>query len=252
MISGTELCKYQTTIFCYHTYSDSYCTHFEIHLDYILCEGLEIRFESINLFSTSRTLIEEMYLVILVSVSLIIYLCMNQIISFSKSIFPVSKRTFTLSCCFKLMSFRSSRPDVFYEKGFLKNYAKFTRKHLCWSLFLNKVAGLRPAALFKKRLWQRSLFFNELTEKERNWNLLLSRWGLIFIFCLLYSLSSSHSVAFWSTWYTFYWILCHVEAKHDNIQPGFILVIYVHLPQKCLAQKAFSWLKYEYESLRCL
>ena len=48
----------------------------------------------------------------------------------------------------------------------VKNFAKFTGKHLCQSLFLdkvagliytslflNKVAGLRPATLSKKRLW---------------------------------------------------------------------------------------------------
>ena len=34
--------------------------------------------------------------------------------------------------------------DVFCEKGALRNFAKFTRKHLCQSLFFNKVAGLRP------------------------------------------------------------------------------------------------------------
>ena len=32
-------------------------------------------------------------------------------------------------------------PEVFYEKGVLRNFAKFTRKHLCQSLFFNKVAG---------------------------------------------------------------------------------------------------------------
>ena len=36
-----------------------------------------------------------------------------------------------------------------------RNFAKFTEKHLCQSLFFNKVAGLRPATLLKKRLWQR-------------------------------------------------------------------------------------------------
>ena len=31
-------------------------------------------------------------------------------------------------------------PEVFYKKGVLKNFAKFTGKHLCESLFFNKVA----------------------------------------------------------------------------------------------------------------
>ena len=39
---------------------------------------------------------------------------------------------------------RNSRPEVFCKKGVLRNFAKFTGKHLCQSLFFNKVAGLRP------------------------------------------------------------------------------------------------------------
>ena len=37
---------------------------------------------------------------------------------------------------------RSSRPEIFRKKGVLKNFAEFTGKHLCQSLFFNKVAGL--------------------------------------------------------------------------------------------------------------
>ena len=44
-------------------------------------------------------------------------------------------------------------PEVFYKKGVLRNFVKFTGKHLCQSLFFNKVGGLRPAALSKKTLW---------------------------------------------------------------------------------------------------
>ena len=45
---------------------------------------------------------------------------------------------------------KNSRSEVFRKKGILKNFAKFTGKHQCQSLFSNKVAGLRPATLFKK------------------------------------------------------------------------------------------------------
>ena len=48
---------------------------------------------------------------------------------------------------------RSSRPEVFCKKGVPRKFTKFTGKHLYQSLFLNKVAGLRPAILLKKRLW---------------------------------------------------------------------------------------------------
>ena len=40
---------------------------------------------------------------------------------------------------------------VAFQKGILKNLTKFTGKHLCWSLFFCKVAGLSPATSLKKR-----------------------------------------------------------------------------------------------------
>ena len=46
------------------------------------------------------------------------------------------------------------------EIGVLKNFTKFTRKHLRQSLFFNKVAGLRPVTLLKKRLWHRCFSVN--------------------------------------------------------------------------------------------
>ena len=50
---------------------------------------------------------------------------------------------------------RSSCPEVFCKKGVLRNFVKLTGKHLCQSLFFNKVVALRPATLLKKRLWHR-------------------------------------------------------------------------------------------------
>ena len=51
--------------------------------------------------------------------------------------------------------FGSGRPEVFYKKDVLSNFAKFTRKHRCQSLLLNKVVGLRSATLLRRRLWHR-------------------------------------------------------------------------------------------------
>ena len=49
--------------------------------------------------------------------------------------------------------------------GLLRNFAKFTGKHLCQSHFFNKVTGLRPATLLKKRLWHRWFpFFCEISK----------------------------------------------------------------------------------------
>ena len=44
------------------------------------------------------------------------------------------------------------------KKGDLKNFAKFTGKHLCQSLIFNKVAGI--ATLLKRRLWHRCFSVN--------------------------------------------------------------------------------------------
>ena len=49
---------------------------------------------------------------------------------------------------------------MFCKKVVLRNFAKSTGKHLCQSLFFNKVAGHRPATLLKKRLWHRSFPVN--------------------------------------------------------------------------------------------
>ena len=51
-----------------------------------------------------------------------------------------------------LMKVRSSTGSVLWKKVLLKNFLKFTGKHLCQSHFLNKVEGLRTATLLKKRL----------------------------------------------------------------------------------------------------
>ena len=41
------------------------------------------------------------------------------------------------------------------RKGVLTNFEKFLGKYLCQNLLFNKVAGLRPATLLKRRLWNR-------------------------------------------------------------------------------------------------
>ena len=63
--------------------------------------------------------------------------------------------TFSRGVFRTLLNVRSSRLEVFCRKGVLRNFAKFTGKHLRQSLSLNKVAGLRPGTLLKKRLRRR-------------------------------------------------------------------------------------------------
>ena len=55
---------------------------------------------------------------------------------------------------------RSSRPWVFYKKGVLKDFPKFTGKHFCRALFFNKITAQRPATLLKKRIRNRCFPMN--------------------------------------------------------------------------------------------
>ena len=48
-------------------------------------------------------------------------------------------------CLYKRTKFRSSHWMCSVRKGVLRNFAKFTGKHLCLGLVFNKVSGLRPA-----------------------------------------------------------------------------------------------------------
>ena len=47
------------------------------------------------------------------------------------------------------LKYTSSCTEVFFKKGVLRNFQKFTGKHQCQNFYFNKVAGIRPAALLK-------------------------------------------------------------------------------------------------------
>ena len=65
------------------------------------------------------------------------------------------------NCNLRKFCFQKLLPGGVLSKSVLKYFWKFTRKHLCQSLFLiklhasDKVSGLRRTTLFKKRLWHR-------------------------------------------------------------------------------------------------
>ena len=67
---------------------------------------------------------------------------------------------YSLLCYLHDCTFRSSHQRCSIKKGVLRNFTKFTGKNLRWSLFSNKVAGLRPANLLKKRLCRRCFLVN--------------------------------------------------------------------------------------------
>ena len=56
--------------------------------------------------------------------------------------------------------FRRSHRRCSVRKGVLRNFSKFTGKHLFQILFFKKVAGFRTATLLKNRLWQRCFLVN--------------------------------------------------------------------------------------------
>ena len=60
-------------------------------------------------------------------------------------------------------SSRSSRPKVFYKKGVLRDFPKFTGKDLCQSFFFNKVA-----CNFTKKETMAQVFFSKLCEISNN------------------------------------------------------------------------------------
>ena len=48
------------------------------------------------------------------------------------------------------MFFRSSHPEVFCKRGVLRNFTKFTGKHLCWSPFLIQLEVMKDCSFNKK------------------------------------------------------------------------------------------------------
>ena len=52
----------------------------------------------------------------------------------------------------KIIKHRSIHSELFCKKTVLKNFAKFTGKHLRRSLFFNKVEVLQRETLLKKKL----------------------------------------------------------------------------------------------------
>ena len=76
---------------------------------------------------------------------------------------------------------RSSHRRCSVRKVVLKNFSKFTGKLLCQSLFFNKVAGLRFAILWKKRLWHRCFQVN-VAKFQRTPFFTEHLWATAFVF----------------------------------------------------------------------
>ena len=66
---------------------------------------------------------------------------------------------------FDIYTEQKQPPEVFCNKGALRNFAKFTGKHLCQSLFSNKVEKLNNRSRFNSKVLVSSL--NENTRRRR-------------------------------------------------------------------------------------
>ena len=97
-------------------------------------------------------------------VNALIILCWKAVIlvnSCSRSLWGCAFQLLLLISRFRFSwSVQKQPPEGSYKKGFIKNLAKFTGKHLVAESFLNKVAGLRLSTLLRKRLWHRCFSVN--------------------------------------------------------------------------------------------
>ena len=75
--------------------------------------------------------------------------------------------------------------ELTWSKDVPKNFAKFTEKHLCWSLFFNEVSGWKPETV-RSSHWRCSVRkgvpkrFENFTGKHLCWSLFLIKllfWG---------------------------------------------------------------------------
>ena len=64
----------------------------------------------------------------------------------------------TLCIDSKYVMNKSSRSQMFFKVGFLKGFAIFTGKHLCWSLFLKQVFSCGHCKI------QKNTFFTECAQ----------------------------------------------------------------------------------------
>ena len=84
----------------------------------------------------------------------------------------------------KFSKIKSSHRRCSVKNDVLKNFAKFTGKHMCQCLFFDNVAVLRPATFLKMRLRRRCFamnfakFLRTPVFREHLWMLLLKDAGL--------------------------------------------------------------------------
>ena len=74
------------------------------------------------------------------------------------------KMFFMINWFFVICSESRATVQVFYKIGVLKNFAKFTEKHVCWSLFFDKVMSAGSLQLYQKMRLQHRCFSVNFTK----------------------------------------------------------------------------------------
>ena len=157
---------------------------------------------------------------------------------FKRNLSSCTKQASKLKVC------RSSYRSCSIRTGVLRNFEKFSEKHLRQNLFFNKDAGLRPAALLKERLQHRR--FSENFTKflkaaflQTSGRLLLS---LLLLTQYVYSCLRFHLAAiqlFISIWRKSYKDIYHIPAHVPVITKYMLITIIRFAPGIfCLLQTA--------------
>ena len=107
-------------------------------------------------------------------------------------------------------------PKVFYKKCVLKNFAIFTGKHLCWTLF----AGLQVCSFIKKNSKKLHTNLNKCQVKRSllvgtkfNFHMLIVGWNLSWLDRAKYLLDNPGSSHHNLRWYLENWSLKPIKVK---------------------------------------
>ena len=103
-------------------------------------------------------------------------------------------KLFSLFSFSKLLFSEAVTQRCSVKKGVLRNFPKFTGKHLGQRLFFDKVARIRPAALLKKGLWHRCFPVNFAKFLRTPFLTEYLRWLLLSFFTMLKKLDITLSL----------------------------------------------------------
>ena len=94
---------------------------------------------------------------------------------------------------FGFQKYRSSRSQMYFRIGALKDFAMFTEKYLCWGLFLINIQAWRPATLLRRDSEICDIFKNTYFYRTHP---VAASWNISWTFSLLH-LRTMNGVISW-------------------------------------------------------